>query len=84
MAPVARVQVSADGGDTWDEAELAPAGSRWAWRRWTYEWNPEASGDYVLCCRAEDEAGNEQPNEPLWNVGGYSNNAVQRVPVTVA
>jgi hypothetical protein len=28
-------------------------------------------------------AGNVQPLEPVWNVGGYANNAVQRVPVTV-
>jgi hypothetical protein len=40
-------------------------------------------GTYVLCCRARDEAGNEQPLEPPWNVGGYVNNAVQRVDVTV-
>jgi hypothetical protein len=37
----------------------------------------------VLCCRARDEAGNEQPLEPPWNVGGYANNAVQRVDVEV-
>jgi hypothetical protein len=24
-----------------------------------------------------------QPDEADWNVGGYANNAVQRVPVTV-
>ncbi len=40
-------------------------------------------GSYELCCRARDSAGNEQPVEPLWNLGGYANNAVQRVPVTV-
>jgi hypothetical protein len=34
-------------------------------------------------CRATDTAGNVQPLEPPWNVGGYANNAVQRVPVTV-
>jgi hypothetical protein len=37
----------------------------------------------VLCCRARDEAGNEQPAEAPWNVGGYVNNAVQRVPIEV-
>jgi hypothetical protein len=33
----------------------------------------------VLC----DDAGNEQPVEPPWNLGGCVNNAVQRVRVTV-
>ena len=40
-------------------------------------------GEHVLCCRARDDAGNEQPLEPPWNVGGYANNAVHRVPVVV-
>ena len=48
----------------------------------THRWEPEP-GSYELCCRARDSAGNEQPVEPLWNLGGYANNAVQRVPVTV-
>ena len=82
-APVNRVEVSADGGETWAHAELEPLGSRWAWRGWRYEWNAEEPGESVLCCRASDEAGNVQPDEPVWNVGGYSNNALQRVPVTV-
>ena len=43
-----------------------------------------AAGEYELCCRASDAAGNTQPTEPDWNVGGYCNNAVQRVRVTVS
>ena len=83
-APVEKVEVSTDGGETWAAADLEGAESRWAWRRWTYEWDPRAPGDYVLSCRAGDEAGNVQPDQPTWNVGGYANNAAQQVPVTVA
>jgi len=82
-APVTRVQVSTDGGDTWADAELEPLGSRWGWRGWSYEWEAAERGEYVLCSRATDEAGNFQPDDAVWNVGGYSNNALQRVPVTV-
>jgi DMSO/TMAO reductase YedYZ molybdopterin-dependent catalytic subunit len=82
-APIVRVGVSDDGGETWSEAELGQDQGRWAWRSWRYVWRPKAAGDYELCCRAHDEAGNEQPLEAPWNVGGYSNNSVQRVPVTV-
>ena len=42
-----------------------------------------APGEHVLCCRATDETGDAQPLEPEWNLGGYENNAVQRVPVLV-
>jgi sulfane dehydrogenase subunit SoxC len=80
LAPVARVEVGIDG--SWQEAALDPAESRWAWRRWTFEWDAEP-GEHVLSCRATDEAGNVQPDDPPWNVGGYSNNAVQRVSVAV-
>jgi sulfane dehydrogenase subunit SoxC len=81
-ALVARVEVSTDGGGSWQEAELEAGDRRWAWRRWSYEWRPEA-GRHELMCRAVDGAGNEQPLEPEWNVGGYANNAVQCVPVNV-
>ncbi len=82
-APIAAVEVSTDGGASWTEAELdeRPT-SRWAWRGWRYTWDA-TPGEHVLCCRARDEAGNEQPAEAPWNVGGYVNNAVQRVPIEV-
>jgi hypothetical protein len=82
-APASGVDVSVDGGESWEAASLGPAElGPWAWRGWSFEWDAEL-GEYVLSCRARDEAGNEQPLDPPWNVGGYANNAVQRVPVTV-
>jgi sulfane dehydrogenase subunit SoxC len=82
LAPVGGVQVSADGGETWSDAELEPEEGRWAWRGWSFRWNARP-GEHVLCSRARDEAGNEQPVEPAWNLGGYANNAVQIVRVVV-
>ena len=81
--PVTDVDVSSDGGATWSPAHVEPpALGRWAWQRWTFTWHAEA-GAHVLACRARDGAGGGQPLEPEWNVGGYANNAVQRVPVVV-
>jgi DMSO/TMAO reductase YedYZ molybdopterin-dependent catalytic subunit len=77
------VEVSTDGGATWHAADLAAAGEPRAWRGWSFEWRPDAPGDYELCCRATDSAGNAQPTDAPWNLGGYANNSVQRVPVTV-
>ena len=77
------MEVSADDGETWADAELVrDLDSRWAWCGWRSTWEAEA-GEHVLCCRAHDAAGNVQPPGPSWNVGGYENNAVQRVPVSV-
>jgi DMSO/TMAO reductase YedYZ molybdopterin-dependent catalytic subunit len=85
LAPVVGVDVSTDAGRSWRAAELgSDPPSRWAWRAWRSRWEPEAPGEYELLCRARDAAGNEQPLDAAWNVGGYANNGAQRVPVTVA
>jgi DMSO/TMAO reductase YedYZ molybdopterin-dependent catalytic subunit len=78
-----KVEVSDDGGMTWRAAALGDARGLRAWRGWAFDWNPDEPGDYELCCRATDSAGNVQPLDVPWNLGGYANNAVQRVPVTV-
>jgi DMSO/TMAO reductase YedYZ molybdopterin-dependent catalytic subunit len=80
---IERVELSDDGGASWDEARLGEQPSRWAWRSWRWDWKP-APGDYELCCRATDSAGNTQPLDAPWNLHGFANNEVQRVPVTVA
>jgi DMSO/TMAO reductase YedYZ molybdopterin-dependent catalytic subunit len=83
-APIGAVEVSTDAGGSWSAAELdAPPPSPWAWRGWHFLWEARSPGDHELSCRARDEAGNEQPASGPWNVGGYANNAVQRVAVTV-
>lgn len=81
-APIERVEVSVDGGDTWHDAELDEPTGDYGWRGWSYRWDAEP-GEHELRSRATDSAGNTQPDEPEWNTGGYVNNAVQRVGVTV-
>jgi sulfane dehydrogenase subunit SoxC len=81
-APVERVEVSTDGGGTWESAVLGAPVSEFAWRGWTYEWHAK-SGEHELCCRASDEAGHTQPSTPAWNYDGVCNNAIQRIGVTV-
>jgi DMSO/TMAO reductase YedYZ molybdopterin-dependent catalytic subunit len=77
---VVRVEVGADGA--WAEAELGPVLGPFAWRGWSYRWEA-VPGDHVLACRATDAAGNVQPLEPPWNHGGFGNNAVQVLRVSV-
>ena len=79
----AAVEVSTDGGETWVEAELGDDSlGRWAWRSWSYVWDA-IPGEYQLCSRARTGDGAAQPLAAPWNVGGYANNAVQRIEVTV-
>jgi sulfane dehydrogenase subunit SoxC len=82
-APIARVEVSTDCGSTWSDADLRrELDGEWAWCGWSFAWEA-APGEHVLCCRATDGTGETQPLDPEWNVGGFENNAVQRVPVLV-
>ena len=71
--------MSVDGGRNWDDAALDEPVGEFGWRRWTFSWDDAEPGDYELCSRATDEAGNVQPSDRGWNYGGYVNNAVQRV-----
>ena len=83
-AEVTRVEVSADGGRTWNAAALGDGPSEFAWRPWTFEWDATEVGEYELCVRATDAAGNVQPTAQSWNREGVQNNSVQRVTVVVA
>jgi DMSO/TMAO reductase YedYZ molybdopterin-dependent catalytic subunit len=82
-APIVRVEVSSDGCSSWSDADVTrELEGPWAWCGWAFDWDA-SPGERELCCRATDETGETQPLEPEWNLGGYENNAVQRVPVLV-
>jgi DMSO/TMAO reductase YedYZ molybdopterin-dependent catalytic subunit len=80
--PVERVEVSTDGGETWNVATLGEPVSEFAWRGWAWPWHAEP-GEHELCARATDSTGRTQPDRPVWNYDGFCNNAVQRVNVVV-
>ena len=69
---VSRVEFSADGGRTWHDARLEEPNGRHGWCGWSYEWDAREAGDYELCVRATDAAGNVQPLDgaDTWNQGG--------------
>ena len=80
---IERVELSTDGGATFEAAVLEPAFAATAWRGWSFDWNA-TPGEYVLSSRATDASGNTQPLDPPWNLKGYANNAVERITVQVA
>jgi DMSO/TMAO reductase YedYZ molybdopterin-dependent catalytic subunit len=77
---VVGVAIGIDGA--WQEARLDPPQGAHAWRGWSATWHAEP-GRHELCCRATDAAGDTQPLETRWDMGGFGNNAVQRVEVWV-
>lgn len=79
---VESVEVSIDGGATWQRAELEPAPSQFAARTWRLA-AEIGSGRYEIVSRARSTSGELQPIEPRWNANGYANNVVHRVRVDV-
>jgi DMSO/TMAO reductase YedYZ molybdopterin-dependent catalytic subunit len=59
---VAKVEVSTDGGKSWQDAKLVDKAVRFAWRLWEFPWpTPEKPGQYTLMARATDAKGRGQP-----------------------
>lgn len=81
-APIARVQVSLDGG-AWQEARLLGERRRNSWQWWELLTRIDRPGSLDLRARATDLAGRTQPERPEWNRLGYGSNAIQVVPVQV-
>jgi hypothetical protein len=79
------VDVSVDGGKSWNEAAL-PRNQRtdFGWRLWSYRWTPRREGEYTVMARARDAAGNTQPLSQEWNPSGYLWNVVPRFRVRVS
>jgi len=81
---IERVEVSLDGGRSWQQAGMDDHPSRWAWRHWqaTVDLPP---GCAQILARAWDTSGTTQPppGGHLRNPKGYMNNSWARIAVTV-
>ena len=84
LGTVERVEFSADGGRTWEDATLDEPLGPYAWVPWSHEWDARP-GEHELRVRATDSTGATQALEAgdVWNLGGYGVNVAQRVRVSV-
>jgi DMSO/TMAO reductase YedYZ molybdopterin-dependent catalytic subunit len=80
---ITKVEVSADGGKTWNGAKIVQQAGQWSWYAFEYAWDAKG-GNAVLTSRATDAKGNVQPEIPPFNKNGYQYNGWWTVPVTVA
>ncbi|XP_077339546.1 sulfite oxidase, mitochondrial [Lithobates pipiens] len=87
---IVRVDVSLDGGKTWNVAELygekRKEGQSWAWKLWKLEASlPTEDKEVTIICKAVDSSYNVQPDTvaPIWNLRGVLNNSWHRVHVSV-
>ena len=54
---ISSVDVSADGGQTWQPARIDYPGNDITWAFWTFDWHPQGPGDFLLVARATDRQG---------------------------
>jgi DMSO/TMAO reductase YedYZ molybdopterin-dependent catalytic subunit len=71
-ADIVRVDLSTDGGATWNETRLLGETQRYAWRFWDYRWHtPARPGRCALLARATDSRGRVQPMQRDPHRGSY-------------
>ena len=54
------VEITTDGGQTWNPVTLKPSMSPYAWVFWLYHWKPHRPGDHRILVRATDGTGQLQ------------------------
>jgi DMSO/TMAO reductase YedYZ molybdopterin-dependent catalytic subunit len=81
-AIIAKVELSTDGGSTWNETNLLGEAKPNAWRLWEFNWRtPATAGKQSLVARATDSRGRTQPTQRDPDRGTYMINHL--LPVTV-
>jgi DMSO/TMAO reductase YedYZ molybdopterin-dependent catalytic subunit len=81
---ISKVELSTDGGNSWQVAQLVDPPQRYMWVRWQSGWRIPSSGSHELVVRATDSEGNSQPvqRDPA-RLDDYEHNECQRVRVQV-
>ena len=80
---VTKVEVSTEGGRSWQEARLLGESVPNAWRQWELDWHASQPGHYIFMVRATDSSGVPQPTSISWNFRGYANNSIHTIAVEV-
>jgi DMSO/TMAO reductase YedYZ molybdopterin-dependent catalytic subunit len=80
---VAKVELSVDGGRSWQDARLGTDEGKYSFRRFEAELPPQ-TGQVALMSRCTNSAGVAQPLEPNWNHSGYLRNVAETVRLVAA
>jgi DMSO/TMAO reductase YedYZ molybdopterin-dependent catalytic subunit len=83
-AEITKVELSTDGGATWNEAKLLGESTPNAWRLWEFNWQtPSQPGKQTLMARATDSLGRTQPSHRDPDRGTYMINHLLPIEVEV-
>ena len=76
---IAQVEISSDGGRTWQQARFTSEPRPGSWRLWEADVAIRSAGEQRVRARATDTAGHTQPEHASPNPGGYGNNSIDEV-----
>jgi DMSO/TMAO reductase YedYZ molybdopterin-dependent catalytic subunit len=76
---ISQVEISIDGGQTWQQARFTSESRPGTWRLWEADAMIKSPGEQRLRARATDTEGHTQPERAAPNPGGYGNNAIHEV-----
>jgi DMSO/TMAO reductase YedYZ molybdopterin-dependent catalytic subunit len=78
---VARVDVSIDGGKSWQPAQLGMDDSKYGFRQWEARIVPATPGKLKVMVRCTNSNGEAQPDMPNWNPAGFMRNVIESIDV---
>ena len=81
---VSRVDVSFDGGATWQPAQLGRDEGKYSFRQWEARFTPATRGNMALQVRCTNSNGVGQPNQANWNPSGFMRNVIETTNVVAA
>ena len=82
-AGIAKVEVSADSGASWQAAKLGRDLGRYSFREFSLSVPTREDGSRVVMARATSNSGETQVNELIHNPAGYHHNVIQRIYIDI-
>jgi hypothetical protein len=81
---VARVDLSIDGGKTWQPTQLGADQGKYGFRQWQTHFTLPAHGAQTLMVRCTNTKNEAQPDFRIWNPAGYLFNTIETTHVVAA
>jgi DMSO/TMAO reductase YedYZ molybdopterin-dependent catalytic subunit len=81
---ISSVDLSTDGGKTWQPAKLGEDLGRFAFRTFAYPLMPKSKGRQIVMARASNKIGQTQTPELILNPAGYHHNVIQSLALNVS
>ena len=79
-----RVEISADGGETWSLGKLGADEGPYSFRRFEGSLPALAAGTHTVKVRCTNTNGVAQPTDRVWNGAGFMQNGIETVSFQAA